>query len=98
MPETADPHATLETNVLAQVEAYDRSWGWQDSSKELRRLIRSRVLLYTHMRDEPSLFFQAHRTLASRILGGFGIRFTVQVETGPRSAAPVAHNALTITH
>jgi acyl-CoA oxidase len=30
------------------------------------------------MRDDPKLFFMAHRLLATRMLGGFGIRFTVQ--------------------
>ena len=30
------------------------------------------------MRDAPERFFAAHRLLASRILGGYGIRFTVQ--------------------
>ena len=30
------------------------------------------------LRDRPSRFFDAHRLLATRVLGGFGIRFTVQ--------------------
>ena len=30
------------------------------------------------MQNSPERFFAAHRLLASKILGGFGIRFTVQ--------------------
>jgi acyl-CoA oxidase len=40
--------------------------------------IRSGMLRYTDMRDAPERFFAAHRLLASMILGGYGIRFTVQ--------------------
>ena len=30
------------------------------------------------MRDNPTRFFEAHRILSKRLVGGFGIRFTVQ--------------------
>jgi len=51
---------------------------WQDGAESLRRLIRSRTLLFTDMRNNPEKFFEAHRDVADRMLGGFGVRFTVQ--------------------
>lgn len=50
----------------------------QKSSELLRRLIRSDLLRFTDMRDEPEKFFLAHRLLSSVGLNGFGVRFTVQ--------------------
>jgi len=52
-----------------------------DSSKILRRLIKSNLLKFTDMRDDPDKFFQAHRLLLApngKRGCGFGIRFTVQ--------------------
>jgi acyl-CoA oxidase len=34
--------------------------------------------MYTDLRDDPEKFFEAHKMLADRMLGAFGIRFTVQ--------------------
>ena len=48
------------------------------SAAALRRLIKTRLLAYTDMREQPEKFFLAHRLLSSAGLGGFGIRFTVQ--------------------
>ena len=48
----------MDAGLLGLTEHYDRSWDWRDSSQELRRMIRSRVLLFTDMRDRPELFFQ----------------------------------------
>ena len=44
----------------------------------LRSFIKTGLLRYTDMKEAPERFFAAHRLLASRILGGYGIRFTVQ--------------------
>jgi len=44
----------------------------------LKDLIQRNLLQYTDMRDNPTRFFQAHRILSKRLVGGFGIRFTVQ--------------------
>ena len=40
--------------------------------------MRSGVLKFTDMADDPDKFFLAHRLLSTVGLGGFGIRFTVQ--------------------
>ena len=48
------------------------------SSKALRSLVRSKVLMFTDMSEAPEKFFLAHRLLSTIGLGGFGIRFTVQ--------------------
>ena len=50
----------------------------RQSATLLRTLVRSGLLKYTDMRDDPEKFFLAHRLLATIGLGGFGIRFTVQ--------------------
>lgn len=49
-----------------------------ESAEVLKGLIRRNLLQYTDMRDNPTRFFQAHRILSKRLVGGFGIRFTVQ--------------------
>jgi hypothetical protein len=72
-----DGHAFQE-KFLSLVADYDRSRSPMESSDELRRVIRSSLLRFTDMRENPHLFFLAHRLLATRMLGGFGIRFTVQ--------------------
>ena len=48
------------------------------SAALLRTLVRSELLRFTDMRDDPEKFFLAHRLLSTIGLGGFGIRFTVQ--------------------
>ena len=63
------------------IMTYDRSPGktsYEASAEVLRRVIKSGLLRFTDLRDRPSRFFDAHRLLATRVLGGFGIRFTVQ--------------------
>ena len=67
----------FSTQFLALVAGYDRTNTPQQSAAEMRQLIKSRVLRFTDMRDRPDLFFLAHRLLATRMLGGYGIRFTV---------------------
>jgi len=67
-----------QDDFLSYTSEYDRSCSPVESSQVLRTLCRSKLLRYTDMRDDPERFFAAHRLLASRILGGFGIRFTVQ--------------------
>jgi len=54
---------------------------YQDSAEQLRGLVRSRLLKFTDLRDDPEKFFLAHRLLAehaTRLGPGFWIRFTVQ--------------------
>ena len=48
------------------------------SSKALRKLVKTKLLLFTDMANNPEKFFLAHRLLATIGLGGFGVRFTVQ--------------------
>ncbi len=49
-----------------------------ESAEVLKGLIQRNLLQYTDMRDNPTRFFEAHRILSKRLVGGFGIRFTVQ--------------------
>ena len=54
---------------------------YEESSKQLRKIIKSEVLKFTDLRNNPSKFFKSHKLLAelSPSLGpGFWIRFTVQ--------------------
>ena len=67
----------FSTQFLALVADYDRRNTPQQSALEMRKLIKTGVLKFTDMRDRPDLFFLAHRLLATRMLGGYGIRFTV---------------------
>mmetsp|Transcript_7976 Transcript_7976/g.9481 ORF Transcript_7976/g.9481 Transcript_7976/m.9481 type:complete len:514 (+) Transcript_7976:131-1672(+) len=67
-----------QDSFMSFTENYDRGCGPVESAQVLRFLAKSGLLKYTDMRDAPERFFAAHRLLASRILGGFGIRFTVQ--------------------
>lgn len=57
-----------------------RECGYEKSSTRLRTLIKSGLLGFTDMRDNPSKFFAAHRMLVDpKNRGpGFWIRFTVQ--------------------
>ena len=59
-------------------EAIDPELTPAESADVLRDLIRRNLLQYTDMRDNPTRFFLAHRILSKRLVGGFGIRFTVQ--------------------
>lgn len=56
---------------------------YEESAQKLRDLVKSEMLLFTDMRDNPNRFFEAHRLLLApgghEARGpGFGIRFTVQ--------------------
>lgn len=70
--------AAWQEDFLSHTADYDRACSPVESGQCLRKLVRSKILRFTDMRDAPERFFAAHRLLASRILGGFGIRFTVQ--------------------
>ena len=67
-----------QNSFLAFTNDYDRACGPAESASVLRAMIKSKLLNFTDMRDSPERFFAAHRLLATKILGGFGIRFTVQ--------------------
>jgi hypothetical protein len=67
---------------LAEVQDVPAATCPTKSSAALRSLVKSEVLKFTDMRDEPEKFFLAHRLLATIGLGGFGVRFTVQVRCG----------------
>lgn len=75
---TGSVSAEWQEAFLAHTEDYDRGCSPVESGQCLRKLVQSKLLRFTDMRDAPERFFAAHRLLASRILGGFGIRFTVQ--------------------
>ena len=67
-----------QNSILAHTDNYDRKCTPHESAQCLRSFISSGLLLFTDMQNSPERFFAAHRLLASKILGGFGIRFTVQ--------------------
>ncbi len=55
---------------------------YQESAEMLRKLVRSGLLRFTDLQEDPKRFFAAHRLLLTpnRIpeASGFGVRFTVQ--------------------
>lgn len=59
-------------------ETVDPELSPHESAEVLKSLIQRNLLQYTDMRDNPTRFFEAHRILSKRLVGGFGIRFTVQ--------------------
>jgi acyl-CoA oxidase len=66
---------------VGAVAGYTQHATPQESAALLQKLIRTKLLRYTDMRDAPERFFAAHRLLATQFdkgVGGFGIRFTVQ--------------------
>jgi len=65
-------------NFLAEVQHVPGATDPAASSQALRSLVKSGVLRFTDMKDNPEKFFMAHRLLSTVGLGGFGIRFTVQ--------------------
>ena len=71
---------------LAQIKGIPIATDPSKSSKELRKLVKSKVLKFTDMSTAPEKFFLAHRLLSTVGLSGFGIRFTVQFNlfAGPR--------------
>ena len=68
----------FETQFLATVADVPSATDPAQSSAVLRRLVKSNLLSFTDMQDNPEKFFMAHRLLATIGLNGFGIRFTVQ--------------------
>ena len=74
-----DDHATFTEKLLELVkDELPLATDPARSAQLLRRLVKSEVLRFTDMRDEPEKFFLAHRLLSSVGLNGFGVRFTVQ--------------------
>lgn len=71
-------HEKFTKEFLAEVKDVPQATDPYKSSQALRKLVKSKTLLFTDMRDNPEKFFLAHRLLSSVGLGGFGIRFTVQ--------------------
>lgn len=69
---------TFVKSMLKQVEDVPTATDPYQSSEVLRKLVKSNVLSYMDMKNNPEKFFMAHRLLATVGLGGFGIRFTVQ--------------------
>ena len=67
-----------QKSVLDHTKTYSRSCTPSKSAQFLRTFIKRKLLHFTDMEIQPERFFAAHRLLASKILGGFGIRFTVQ--------------------
>mmetsp|Transcript_17952 Transcript_17952/g.41888 ORF Transcript_17952/g.41888 Transcript_17952/m.41888 type:complete len:506 (-) Transcript_17952:123-1640(-) len=82
VPTPAAESGTLSSSgtpsFAAEIARIPHEGSWQDGAEHLRQLIRSKSLLFTHMRSDPARFFEAHKVLADRMLGGFGVRFTVQ--------------------
>jgi len=71
-------HETFVSDMLEQVKDVPTATDPFQSSEILRSLVKSNVLSYWDMKENPEKFFMAHRLLATVGLGGFGIRFTVQ--------------------
>lgn len=65
-------------NFVAAVDDVTEATDPARSSALLRRLVKTKLLKYTDMKDKPEKFFMAHRILSTLGLSGFGIRFTVQ--------------------
>lgn len=65
---------------LGEFAKLDLDGPYEQHAQELRKLIKSGVLKFTDLRDNPKRFFEAHRLLLDPGLRGpgFGIRFTVQ--------------------
>ena len=70
--------AAFTDRFLREVEDVPVATDPAQSAAALRRLVRSGVLKFTDMADDPDKSFLAHRLLSTVGLGGFGIRFTVQ--------------------
>mmetsp|Transcript_3275 Transcript_3275/g.6213 ORF Transcript_3275/g.6213 Transcript_3275/m.6213 type:complete len:563 (+) Transcript_3275:49-1737(+) len=75
---SSTPLSQFTEDFLAEVKDVPHATDPAASSQALRSLVRSKVLKFTDMRDNPEKFFLAHRLLSTVGLGGFGIRFTVQ--------------------
>merc|ERR1711871_1460390 len=71
-------HLSWTENFLKEIEDVPTATDPYQSSQVLRELVKSKLLKFTDMRDDPAKFFLAHRLLSTVGLGGFGIRFTVQ--------------------
>jgi len=67
-----------QQSVLDHTSNYTRTSTPLQSAECLRSFIKTGLLNFNDMQHKPERFFAAHRLLASKILGGFGIRFTVQ--------------------
>ena len=67
-----------QQSILDYTNQYERSCTPVQSASILRAFIKTGLLTFDDMQNQPERFFAAHRLLASKILGGFGIRFTVQ--------------------
>ncbi|GMH76486.1 hypothetical protein TL16_g07103 [Triparma laevis f. inornata] len=71
-------HGQFTKDFLAEVQDVPMCTDPATSSQALRSLVKSKVLKFTDMSENPEKFFLAHRLLSTVGLGGFGIRFTVQ--------------------
>jgi acyl-CoA oxidase len=71
-------HESFTARFLTAIEGVHQATDPLQSSRVLRKLVKSKELRFTDMSDNPEKFFMAHRLLATTGLGGFGIRFTVQ--------------------
>ncbi|GMH82626.1 hypothetical protein TrVE_jg5097 [Triparma verrucosa] len=71
-------HEKFTQDFLAEVQDVPVCTDPATSSQALRSLVKSKVLKFTDMSENPEKFFLAHRLLSTVGLGGFGIRFTVQ--------------------
>jgi len=92
--------ASREQAELSWTTAFERATETIDpeltpyeSAEVLKDLIRRHLLQYTDMRDNPTRFFHAHRILSKRLVGGFGIRFTVQYNLFAGSILGLGSNA-----
>jgi len=65
-------------NFVNNVQGVAAATDPTQSSRELRKLVKSKSLMFTDMQENPEKFFMAHRLLSTVGLSGFGIRFTVQ--------------------
>ena len=79
-PSAADPGSAWPAQWAAHVADIRDDCEPRESAERLRRLIKSKLLLFTDMQTDPRKFFLAHRMLVDpKTRGpGFWIRFTVQ--------------------
>jgi hypothetical protein len=69
-------HESFATSFLNEVK--EMGTDPAQSSKVLRKLVKSKELKFMDMTENPEKFFMAHRLLTTIGLNGFAVRFTVQ--------------------
>ncbi len=82
LPARVGERGEWERRFKAAIAEIHGRCSYQESAEMLRKLVRSGLLRFTDLQEDPERFFAAHRLLLApnRIAeaSGFGVRFTVQ--------------------